>query len=71
MKVDLDRLGLIILVRSSIPHYKIFNNPLIKKAGHSYYDQSGKTTWSNLDLLTNEELYDLYLICRNSWNNES
>ena len=36
MKIELDRKGLEILVYGSQPYYNEFNNPLVKKAGHSY-----------------------------------
>ena len=68
MKIELDRKGLEILVAGSQPNYNEFDNPLVKKAGHRYYDQYGTSSWYNLNTLTNEELYKLYVICRNSWN---
>lgn len=68
MKIELDRKGLEILVAGSQPNYNEFDNPLVKKAGHRYYDQYGTSSWYNLNTLTNEELYKLYIICRNSWN---
>ena len=67
MKIELDRKGLEILVTGSRPYYNEFDNQLVKKAGHDYSDQYGKTTWRNLRALTDEELYEVYLICRNSW----
>lgn len=68
MKIELDRKGLEILVKGSQPYYTEFDNPLVKKAGHEYSDQYGKTTWRCLNKLTGEELYRVYLICRNSWD---
>jgi hypothetical protein len=67
MLIELDRKGLEILVIGSEPYYDEFNNPLIEKAGHAYYDQYGRTNWYSLGKLTDEELYEVYLICRNSW----
>jgi hypothetical protein len=67
MKIDLDRKGLEILVSGSVPYYNEFDNPLIKKAGHDYSDQYGRTSWRYLGELTDDELYEVYLICRNSW----
>jgi hypothetical protein len=67
MKVELDRKGLEILVRGSEPYYDAFNHPLIIKGGHCYYDQYGTTRWERLKDLTDEELCEVYLICRNSW----
>lgn len=68
MKIELDRKGLEILVLGSQPYYSVFDNPLVKKAGHDYSDQYGKTYWRSLNNLTDDELYQLYLICRNSWS---
>jgi len=68
MKVELDRKGLETLVQGSQPHYKQFNNPLVLKGGHDYSDQYGRTTWRSLSQLTDDELYQLYLICRKSWS---
>jgi hypothetical protein len=67
MKIELDRKGLEILVAGSEPYYSAFDNHLVKKAGHDYSDQYCRTSWRNLSALTDEELYELYLICRNSW----
>jgi hypothetical protein len=67
MKIELDRKGLEILVQGSEPYYDAFNHPLILKAGHCYYDQYGTTRCERLQDLTDEELYDVYLICRDSW----
>lgn len=69
MKIDLDRSGLEALVNGTGPNYKEFDNPLVKRAGHSYNDQYGRTTWSYLKDLSEEELYQLYLICAKSWTN--
>ena len=63
MKVELDRKGLEILVSGSQPYYNQFENALVKKAGHDYSDQYSKTSWSKLKDLTDDELYQLYLIC--------
>lgn len=68
MIVELDRKGLEILVLGSQPHYNQFDNPLVKKAGHDYSDQYGKTSWNSLKNLTDDEIYQLYVICRNSWS---
>ena len=70
MLVEFDRDGLEMLVKGSVPNYNEFENPLVKKAGHSYSDQYGRTTWSSLRELSEKELYELYLICRNSWDKD-
>lgn len=64
MKIELDREGLKILVQGTQPDYRVFENSLLKKAGHSYSDQYGRNSWSSLDNLSDNELYQLYLICR-------
>lgn len=68
MKIELDRKVLEILVKGSQPYYNEFDNQLVKKAGHDYSDKYGRTSWQNLDALTDDELYEVYLICRNSWD---
>ncbi len=67
MRIELDRKGLETLVKGSQPYYNEFSNSLVKKAGHYYNDQYGRTSWDSLNNLTDDELYQLYLICRNSW----
>jgi hypothetical protein len=64
MIIDLDRDSLESLVKGSQPSYENFEHPLVKRAGHSYNDQYGKTSWNNLKNLTDTELYQLYLICK-------
>ena len=71
MKVKLNRKSLETLVKGSEPNYSQFDNSLVKKAGHSYSDQYGRTSWSSLSKLTDEELYKLHLICIDSWSNGS
>jgi hypothetical protein len=68
MNIELDRKGLEILVNGSQPNYNEFENPLVKKAGHDYSDEYGWTIWRSLNNLTDDELYQLYVICRNSWS---
>ena len=64
MTVDLDRKGLVSLVKGSCPRkYSDIDNPLVKKAGHRYSDQYGRTNWDSLENLTDTELFELYKIC--------
>lgn len=67
MTIELDKKTLIILIKGTGCSYTAFNNQLVTKAGHSYSDCYGTTSWSSLDELTELELYELYLICKNSW----
>lgn len=68
MKIELDRKGLETLVNGSQPYYGEFENTLVKKGGFDYSDRYGKTSWCSLNNLTDDELYQLYIICRNSWS---
>lgn len=69
-KIIFDRKALESLVKGSEPSYEAFENTLVTKAGHDYSDQYGRTSWRSLEKLTNEELYELYLVCRNSWDKD-
>jgi len=62
--MQLDRKDLETLIKGSQPKYSQFNNLLVIKAGHFYSDQYGRTSWNSLSNLTNEELYQLYLILK-------
>ena len=68
MKVDLSKQDLIYLVKGVSPFYSMFDNPLIARTG-SFNGSLGKWNWnySELNLLSEEELYNLYLTCKNSW----
>jgi hypothetical protein len=68
MKVELERKDLEALVKGKSPYYNEFDNALVKKAGHSYSDQYARTSWESLSELTDDELYELYIICKNSWD---
>lgn len=68
MEVVLDRKDLESLVKGNGPYYNEFDNPLVKKAGHRFSDQYGKTSWDSLSDLSDVELMQLYKICKNSWN---
>ncbi len=66
MKIEISKEDLISLVKGRPPYYSEFENPLVKKAGHRYSEGHGGS-FDNLKSLTEEELYELYLICKNSW----
>jgi hypothetical protein len=67
MTVELDKKALISLVVGQPPHYSIFEYDIIKKCG-SYSDNRG-WTWMTIHLeeLSEEDLFDLYELCRYSW----
>lgn len=67
MILKLDTKDLQALVRGSVPNHSAWDYELVKKAGHVYNDYGGRTSWSSLDKLTDEELGKLYFICKNSW----
>lgn len=67
MIVDLKREDLEALVIGTDVNYSEFFNPLLIKAGHEYGEQYG-SSWDNLSDLTDKELYELYIICKNSWD---
>ena len=67
MQVELDRKDLEALVKGYGVSYSGFNHPLVKVAGHSYSDQYGRTSWGGLSKLSDEQLYVLYCVCKNSW----
>lgn len=66
MKKELDRSLLETLVKGSKVSYIKEGHPLVKKAGHEYSDCYGKTSWHNLRALSDDELFELYEICKNS-----
>ncbi len=67
MNIDLDKNDLINLVRGQPPYYPIFDNVLIKSSG--YYNDNKGWVWYKyeLDKLTEQELFDLYQLCKDSW----
>lgn len=67
MKVELTREDLKSLVRGTSPYYSAFDHPLVKKAGHRFAEQYSRTSWDKLDDLTDQELMNLYNICKDSW----
>lgn len=67
MKLDLDKKGLICLVKGNEPSYNLFDNELIKKCG-TYNGSYGTWHWETYELLklTDAELYSIYILCRDS-----
>lgn len=67
MFLELDKSDLSALVRGSGgPQFSLFNHPLVRKAGHAYYDQVGRTNWDKLSNLSEEELITLYELIKES-----
>jgi len=69
MKIDLDKKGLIDLVKGTSPHYDLFENSIVKLCG-TFNGSSGTWSWNEYELekLNERQLYDLYKSCRSSWS---
>ena len=68
MKLELDKEDLMALVKGTSPYYNVFENPLVKKCGSWTGGHVDKWSWgSGLDSLSDEDLYKLYNICKDSW----
>ncbi len=71
MKVELDKSDLKALVLGISPYYSAFDIPLVKQNGSWCGGHVDKWSWnSNLDSLPEEKLFELYNICKKSWNNK-
>jgi hypothetical protein len=68
MKIELDKSALITLVNGIEPYYSLFDNQIVSSCG-SFSGSQGTWSWnkSNLKELSEEELYTLYLLCKDSW----
>lgn len=58
-----DRYLLETMVKGSEPTGKAWSHPLVKRH-YSYSDQYGYGTWSGLDGITPEGLYEIYQVIR-------
>jgi hypothetical protein len=68
MTIQVDREDLETLVKGVVPYYTVYEHPLLKKAGYYCRYSMGVPEWVELENLTDEELYALYTICKNSWS---
>jgi hypothetical protein len=68
MLVELDKRDLSLLVMGTKPYYSLFEHPQVKGRG-KYYDQTANWDWNTTKLqeLSEQELYDLFILCRDSW----
>jgi len=67
--IDLGREELESLVRGGDPYYSVFENPLVKQHGSYCGGFVEKWSWnSDFSDLSEEKLYELYNICKDSWN---
>lgn len=68
MTVELNKDDLKSLVMGTSPYYNAFTNPLVKKCGSYTGGFVEKWSWnSQLDKLSEKQLWDLYKTCKNSW----
>jgi hypothetical protein len=69
MKVELTREDLIALVKGTSPNYSVMEHPLIKANGT--YSGGFKDEWnwnySFDNSLTDDQLLEMYTICKSSW----
>lgn len=65
MKLELDKEDLISLVMGKVPNYAA----MVKCGDLGWGSDNRGWQWyeSKLKELSEEELYDLYLLCKNSW----
>jgi hypothetical protein len=65
-RIEVNRQILTDLVKGSCPAYEYFEHKLFLKAGFSYSDQYGNYRYSSLDKLTEDELSEIYELCKKS-----
>lgn len=70
MKVELDRKDIVSLLVGSVPNYSVMDK-IPKELGSYIGGMVDDWRWNNISVDTpysDEYLYDLYLMCKNSWN---
>ena len=69
MLVELDKKGLIRLVKGTSPYYSIFEDVLVKRCGRYSGGFNDAWSWdeSELNKLSEKELFELYNTCVDSW----
>jgi hypothetical protein len=67
MTVQLDRKDLTALVKGTQPNYDLFSHPLVKGSGDYCGGFVDKWSWTNLSHLTDDQLWELYNLCKSSW----
>ena len=72
MKVDLDKKGLVALVKGYVPHYDVMNHALVTMTGHYIGGFHDRWEWDNesLEKLTEKNLFKLYNTCKDSWEDD-
>ena len=71
MKLELKVQDLANMVKGVSPNYHLFENDLIKRCGN-FNGSYGTWSWDKYELLklSEKELYELYLLCRDSFINK-
>lgn len=64
IKLEISRNELEKIIEATLPEYKHFNNELLIKGGFYYIDCYGRYGYDNLNLLTDDELKELYEIIK-------
>ncbi len=69
MLIDLDREDLIALVKGTQPNYSVMDDELISSCGaySGGFNDEWRWNYSFCVGITEEELYNMYLTCKNSW----
>ena len=68
MLIELTQKDLVNLVSGSYPNFPVMDHWMVSGRGE-YYDQQGSWCWNKriLSNLNEQELWDLYVLCRDSW----
>lgn len=68
MLVELNKKELIYLVHGVAPRYTVYHNVVVRAVGAYQGGRVEKWIWfDNLNDLTENELFEVYTICVNSW----
>lgn len=66
MIIEVDRKDLEAMVKGTCPSYDVMNRPLIAANGSYVGGFVDDWKWS-LKFNTEEELFEMYKVCKNSW----
>lgn len=69
MHLELDKDDLVSLVKGTSPYYTAMDHPLIQRYGHHSGGHLDSWTWvtNSLRGCTEEQLLEIYKICKSSW----
>jgi hypothetical protein len=70
MTVELNKKDLISLVVGTPPYYSKFEDHLVKRCGSFTGGFADSWNWHHHELnqLSEQDLWDLYVMCRDSWD---